>query len=55
VALAMTLFSLDIGTEARGGAVSVDVAEGVFEGAPWDQMKPWVQRGLFHLSSLDFL
>ena len=55
MALAATLLSLGVGTEARGGAVSVDMAEGVLEGAPWDQMKPRVQRGLFHLSSSVFL
>ena len=51
----MTLFNSDVGTEARGGAVSVDMAEGVLEGAPWEQRKPWVQWGLFHLSLLIFL
>ena len=51
----MTLFSSDIGTEAKGGAVSVDMADGVLGGAPWDQRKPWDQQGLFHLSSSRFL
>ena len=34
VKLAAILFSSDVGTEARGGTVSVDVAEGVLKGAP---------------------
>jgi len=50
VTLAAILFSSDVGTETRGGAVSVNVAEGVLEGALWDQRKPRVQQGLFNLS-----
>ena len=43
-------FSSNVGMEVRGGAVSVDVGEGVLEGAPCDQRKPCVHLGHCHHS-----
>ena len=48
-------FSSNVGMEVRGGAVSVDVGEGVLEGAPCDQRKPCVHLGHCHCSMLVFL
>jgi len=55
VEFAAMLDSSDAGIEGKGSADSVDVAEGVFEGALHDQRNPLIQRGHFHLSSLFFL
>jgi len=49
------LDSSDIGIEGKGEADSVDMAEGVLEGAPCDQRNPLFQWGCFHLSSSFFL
>src|SRR5882724_7997535 len=55
VVIAAMFFSSYAGTEARGGAVSVDIAEGVLEGAPCDQRNPRVHLGRCHRSMLVFL
>ena len=55
VEFTVMLDSSEAGIEGKGSAVSVDVADGVFEGAPHDQRNPLVQQGRFHLSSLFFL
>jgi len=53
VIIAATLLSSDWGMEAKGAAVSVDVAEGVLEGALWDQRKHRIHH--CHCSKLVFL
>jgi len=55
VIIAVTLFSSDGGIEAQGGAVSVDIAEGVLKGVPCDQRKPHIHLGCCHHSILVFL
>jgi len=55
VIIAATLSSSDGGTEAKGGTVSVDVAEGVLEGVPCDQRKPCIHIGCSHHFMLVFL
>src|SRR5882724_11355859 len=52
VLVATVLFSSETGIDANGRAVSVNVAEGVLEGALLDQRKPHVHCGCFHRSVL---
>src|SRR5882724_4572926 len=55
IIIAVTLLSSDWGMDASGAVVSVDVAEGVLEGALLDQRKPHIHLGHCHHSKSVFL